>query len=293
MSFQLVHFSSCGPVRATNQDSYCIRVSAVSSGLIAMALVCDGMGGMNCGEVASATLSVAFGTWFDKQFADLLRSGLTTERIFSDWNNIISQAHSDLKEYAVRNHLRIGTTLSVILIAHRQYFLMHVGDSRIYMENGQAIRQLTKDQTLAMRELEAGRITEEEYRSDTRKNVLLQCVGDSSVSPVFLTGEAPLAGGVLLCSDGFYHTVSPSELHQAMTSTGGKAELQRQLLDYADRGRLLGEDDNMTCVAFRWSGRPIVFPTTVRMDGSADGNNMDCIAKITFTNANGIKGAGR
>lgn len=293
MSLQLVHFSSCGPVRATNQDAYCIRVSAVPSGFIAMVLVCDGMGGMNCGEVASATLSTAFGTWFDTHMEGLLRRGLTAERIAADWNRIVRQTHSDIKEYAAENHLRIGTTLSVILIAQGQYYLMHVGDSRIYLDDGQVIRQLTKDQTLAMREFEAGRITEDEYRSDRRHNVLLQCVGDLTVSPVFLKGNAPRAGGVLLCSDGFYHTVCPSELHSAMISAGGKTELQRQLLNYADRGRLRGENDNMTCVAFRWCDTPDAFSSTMRMDGISSESVMDSIAKITFTNADTIKGDGR
>lgn len=283
MSFQLVHFSSCGSVRATNQDAYCVRISMTSSGFVAMGLVCDGMGGMNCGEIASATVSVAFGDWFDTRVEDCLCSGLTSECIAADWKEIVNKKHRLIADYAEQNGLRIGTTLSVILFTERKYFLMHVGDSRIYLDDGNIIRQLTKDQTLAMRELEAGRITQEQYQSDRRRNVLLQCVGNSSVSPVFMVGETPQAGSVLLCSDGFYHTVCPEELHKVMTVRSGKKEFQCMLLDLASRGRSLGESDNMTCVAVRWNAAPMESAATACMDGSPRQGITDNIAKINFS----------
>lgn len=280
MAIQLVHFSSCGPVRATNQDAYCVRISSSPFGLIVMALVCDGMGGMSCGEIASATVATAFGKWFDARIQDHVRSGLTTEGIAADWNNIVRQKHNAIRSFADRNGLRIGTTLSVILVAAGKYFLMHVGDCRVYLEDGNLL-QLTKDQTLAMREYEAGRISREEYQTDSRHNVLLQCVGNSSVNPVFLTGEAPQTGGILLCSDGFYHTVDPLELHQAMEMPGGKKEFQHGLLKLANRGRLLGESDNMTCVAVRWkAGSPVTYT-----GDTLCGDELDSLAKINFVNA--------
>ena len=112
--------------------------------------------------------------------------------------------------------------------------------------------QLTKDQTLARRELEARHITEEEYRRDSRRNILLQCVGDGLVSPFFTFGDTPRSGGVILCSDGFYHTVQPWEYHLTLTFPGERNEMRRRLLNLANRARAEGERDDMTCVAFRW-----------------------------------------
>lgn len=253
MSLQLVHFSNWGGYRPSNQDAYCVRLGIAPLGILAMLVICDGMGGMNCGEVASATLVTAFKDWFDIFAPQATTSSLATSVISREWHKIVLEKHRTLQAYAKNNGWRIGTTLSAILLTPKQYFLMHVGDTRIYLSDFRWTEQLTRDQTLAMRELEAGRISLEEYQRDARKNVLLQCVGEQSVNPLFLVGEMPQKGAALLCSDGFYHTVASEEIHYALTFPGGKAELQQNLLSLANRARIRGETDNMTCVALRWN----------------------------------------
>ena len=253
MSLQLVHFSNCGGYRPTNQDGYCVRVSLTSAGLVSMLAVCDGMGGMNGGEIASSTVIHSLGVWFDNFSQCLTPEQLTPETVSAELNRIVEEQHSMLLAYGEKRDWHIGTTLSVILLTRARYFLLHVGDSRIYLTDAWETRQLTRDQTLAMQELEAGHITADEYRYDSRQNVLLQCVGDRSVSPVFLIGETPQEGGVLLCSDGFYHTVRQNEVHKAMRRPGGREAMRQCLLALANRAREQGERDNITCVAYRWT----------------------------------------
>lgn len=291
MAIQLVHFSDCGPIRETNQDSYCIRISDTAIGLVGMLVVCDGMGGLSCGEVASATLVTAFGDWYDRRIPTLGYSWLKQETILKEWNALVSEKHQILRNYGTGHAFRLGSTLSIILFSRFGYFVMQVGDSRIYLEDIHKMQLLTKDQTLAMRELEAGHITQEQFRTDMRRNVLLQCIGDQAVSPVFTSGDIPPKGGLLLCSDGFYHTIHTSELHEIFCRQTGKRETQQLLLGLAERARALGEEDNITCVAMRWDSMladASVSSATVRMDGATVESCVESVAKITFTNGNAL-----
>ena len=252
MSFQLVHFSSCGMCHAINQDAYCIRICATPTGPLMMFAICDGMGGMNCGEIASSTVIKTMREWFDRLILRFPSDSLNPSLISAEWKKIIAEKHDLIRTYGKNNGLRLGTTFSAILLTQKQYYLTHIGDTRIYLSDMNGTEQLTKDQTLARRELEARHITEEEYRRDSRRNILLQCVGDGLVSPFFTFGDTPRSGGVILCSDGFYHTVQPWEYHLTLTFPGERNEMRRRLLNLANRARAEGERDDMTCVAFRW-----------------------------------------
>ena len=86
----------------------------------------------------------------------------------------------------------------VLLITQTRYFALNVGDSRIYELTDSALRQLTTDHTFVGREVAMGRMTPEEAQTDTRRNVLLQCVGASeAVYPEFLFGT-PVQNSVYL-----------------------------------------------------------------------------------------------
>ena len=278
MSFQLVHFSNSGGYRPTNQDGYCIRISTTSVGIVSMLAVCDGMGGMSSGEVASSTVIHALGEWFDQFSSSLTPECLAPQIISQELHRIVSEKHQVLQRYGKNCGQHLGTTLSVILLTRMQYYLLHVGDSRIYLTDPWKTSQLTHDQTLAMRELEAKRITESEYQQDYRRNILLQCVGDQSVNPVFIVGESPVEGGVLLCTDGFYHTVKRKEIHAAMRQPGGKITIQQCLLSLANRARTQGETDNITCIALRWT------KNAMRMQRQSNHGTTESLANISFIN---------
>lgn len=89
----------------------------------------------------------------------------------------------------VEHNIMLGTTVSAILMMNDSFYIVHVGDSRVY-ELKEGLRILTKDQTFVAREIAAGRMTPEEAKVDPRRSVLLQCVGASAtVKPDFLKGE--------------------------------------------------------------------------------------------------------
>lgn len=286
MAIELVHFSDCGPYRKSNQDAYCVRIAQTPMGIIAMAAVCDGMGGMMHGEIASASVVTGFGNWFDSTLPDFISSGLNASVISSSWNAILQGQHEKIRRFGQQNGIRLGTTASVLLIAGSEYYLLQVGDSRAYLDDTCQTRLLTVDQTLAMRELMAGRITEEEFASDDRRNILLQCVGDRTVAPVFQMGELPQRGSCMLCSDGFCHHLEPDMIHRVVAGESGRVALQGGMLGLGNMARSLGEKDNMTCVTLRWTDLNVAPEATVALMPELEHQNaFELMAKVTYTNS--------
>lgn len=81
--------------------------------------------------------------------------------------------------------IQLGTTVSALLLTRDALYQVQVGDSRIYLDDGLGLVQLSKDQTLAMREVEAGRLSLEALTTDRRSSILLQCLGYGKMEPVF------------------------------------------------------------------------------------------------------------
>jgi serine/threonine protein phosphatase PrpC len=183
-----------------------------------MAIVCDGMGGLSKGELASATIIRSFDYWFEYVLPGMLTKAFSHgERpdmtIFSDdWVRRLRNESNHLKEYSFHSGAPMGTTFSGVLFVDNDYLIVHVGDSRVYLVDHQ-IQQMTKDQTVVEREIDAGRLTQEEAKHHPKRNTLLQCVGASKkLNPEIKFGRIDCDCVFLLCSDGFRHHLSNDEL---------------------------------------------------------------------------------
>ena len=191
MDFLIAAHTDVGIRKKTNQDSVLIKVADTDCGKVCFAAVCDGMGGLRKGELASATLIRDFSDWFDSEFPEILYEGLDTIVLRKSWERVVSICAKELERYSSDNQVRMGTTAAVLLLAQHRYFILNIGDSRVY-ELTDRVWQMTKDQTFIQREMDMGRMTPEEARKDSRRNVLLQCVGASDfINPEFLTGQDP------------------------------------------------------------------------------------------------------
>lgn len=202
-----------GNVKKVNQDAAVILEGETDNGRVLMAAVCDGMGGLARGEVASGILAERLAAWFRKDFpAVFFRSGIRGSAIRQDLTRLVTAVNKELAMTAESDEDVCGTTCTLLLMCEGQYFAMNVGDSRIY-EIGKTAKQLTKDQTFIRREIDAGRMTEEEALKDPRRNVLLQCIGaGDSVEPDFVEGVIAPEATYMLCSDGFRHKLNNDEL---------------------------------------------------------------------------------
>ena len=213
MNFNVSYHTDIGITKDTNQDALVAKVVETKKGKVAFGVVCDGMGGLSKGELASKEVIVAMLNWFDKDFIPYYEDGRHSEELLiNQWNLIVQEQNLRLGEYGKQKNIMLGTTLSAILFYDNYYYIMHIGDSRIY-EMTDKLRQLTNDQTFVAREIAAGRMTPEQAKVDSRRSVLLQCVGASPVvSPEFVKGVITPGASYMLCSDGFRHQISEEEI---------------------------------------------------------------------------------
>lgn len=244
--------TSKGRVKRVNQDSFGVKVVNSPRGKVAFAVICDGMGGLEHGELASKEVVIAFNNWFSQDFARMVfEDSFQPELLFEQWTNIIENMNSRIGEYADRHGMMMGTTLSVVLIYRNQYYIGHVGDSRIYKLDHE-LYQVTRDHSVVAQEVRMGRMTEEEAKLDPRRSVLLQCIGASSViEPQFEVGPIVEDTVFVLCSDGFVHFIEGEELKEAFSP--GKIENKEQgnqiCEDWIQKVIARGERDNITVVS--------------------------------------------
>ncbi|SDZ30419.1 Serine/threonine protein phosphatase PrpC [Evansella caseinilytica] len=214
MTFLMAHHTDKGIQKKTNQDALLMKTADTAKGKVGLFVVCDGMGGLSHGELASATVVKTMSDWFDEELPGIIFSDNTEEAVVNQLTSCILGINEKIIAYGKSTGLRLGTTITALLIVNMQYYLLHIGDSRAYHIREQ-LRLLTKDQTLAAREVAKGNLTEEEARTDPRKNVLLQCIGATKTRILdvsVLTGAVESGAMYLLCSDGFHHRLSDEEL---------------------------------------------------------------------------------
>ena len=253
MDFIIAAHTDAGIKKATNQDSILVEKVDTDYGKVCFAVVCDGMGGLEKGELASATCIRAFQKWFHEEFPSLLYKGIAPEALKNIWVNLILETNLKIVNYGIDTKVRLGTTVAVLLIVSDVYYIIHVGDTRVYKVTNQ-LTQMTKDQTVVQREVDAGRMTPEQAEVDSQKSVLLQCIGASSeIEPDFQFGSAQGNTCFLLCSDGFRHVITPEEIlgqtnPQVSVSEAAMTERLTYLTDLVKYRR---EKDNISSVLVR------------------------------------------
>lgn len=237
-----------GTTRTNNQDTVGILVNTHSELNAAMGVVCDGVGGLKEGEYASRTTFQKFVEWFQFELPQIAKEDEFGELLRKRWIKLIENHNRYLYEHAMQNGIRLGTTLTALLLFENKYYVVQVGDSRAYQVTERVV-QLTEDQSLVAKEVRQGIITEEEARSDSRKNVLLQSVGYSkNIVPEFSAGNVEKNAGFLICSDGFYHFLKEEELIACFGRNDGcriehiKSRVDGLISDVKDRG----EKDNIS-----------------------------------------------
>lgn len=248
MTYEWAYGTDQGSRRKTNQDSILLKKALWGEEEAVLAVLCDGMGGLSRGELASASAVRAFSRWFAEELPKLGRENIREQAVYSSWEALFQRLNAKIGAYGQRRNLLLGTTVTAVLFLGGRYYIAHVGDCRLYEVTSQLV-QLTKDQTLVQREADLGHLTPEEARKDERSHVLLQCVGASKeVAPVYGTGRTPEGARYLLCCDGFWRTASDQELLQALTRGQKRppAALKGGLKEMIRRNRARGEQDNIT-----------------------------------------------
>ncbi|MBS5881460.1 MAG: serine/threonine-protein phosphatase [Lachnoanaerobaculum sp.] len=212
MKYFLAAQTEVGLKKSCNQDSVILKRAKFKGKEVCLGIICDGMGGLSCGEFASKSIVEAFSDWFLYSYSKY-ESIWDESRMREDIGRIISSENEGLLHYGKEHGIYLGTTVTAFLLAENRFFVWHVGDSRLYKISSSKIFKLTDDHTVIAKEIAEGRLTEKEAKKDPRRNVLLQCIGATSdVNPDMFCGEVEKGDILLLCSDGFRHEVSEKEI---------------------------------------------------------------------------------
>lgn len=247
MRFIATADTDIGISKDTNQDSVLIKHAKVEGEEILLAVICDGMGGLQKGELASATVIRAFSQWFDNELPYALEN-IDLQVIGAQWALLLKQLNAQILEYSSDNKIvGVGTTFSGILFVGNQYVIGHVGDTRIY-HIGSSLSQLTTDQTFVAREVSKGTMTPEQAKTDKRRNLLLQCVGASKVvEPQIMLGNTE-KGAYMLCSDGFRHEITEAEIYESLNPVNlmNKDAMHNNAKYLIEQVKSRGERDNIS-----------------------------------------------
>jgi len=215
-------------------------------------VVADGMGGAAAGELASEMATQTIYEQMAKMWgAD---ADASTQQFAFRLKEAVEVANSHIHAYA-KAHPEVrgmGTTTTAVGVLGEHVFLTQVGDSRAYLIRGGTAHQLTKDQSLMQRLVEAGELTEEEAAQSERRNIILQALGPDSKVKVDLTHQELRSGDVLvLCSDGLSGQVKKDEIAQIAGSATDLSAACDKLIALANER---GGPDNITVIIARFDG---------------------------------------
>lgn len=277
MRFTAGSHTDIGTRKTVNQDAYGLRV--VESGLceLAFAVVCDGVGGMSEGEVASGVVVCSFLEWFEGHMAQLFLDGLSEDEVLKQWDQTAQRANACIFAYGKEKQEHIGTTATVFLAVYDRVFFMNIGDTRLYRADQEGLHLLSKDHTLVQQEVEQGMLTPEEARADKRKNILTRCLGaEARAVPDFYSDRFCPGSLWLLCTDGFRNRLEENELYRGVSPERVRrgediSELLRRLTQTVKER---GERDNITAAAIYMDETADSLEQTVDLEDTV---NLRCV----------------
>jgi serine/threonine protein phosphatase PrpC len=224
--------SDVGRVRSGNEDAVLVGTTVFA--------VADGMGGHRAGEVASAAALEPVAALDGRTFEDPERALAALTQAATEANTEVSRRSTDEPDLE-----GMGTTLTALLVTGRVAHLVHVGDSRAYLERDGRFVQLTDDHTLVQALLDQGRITADQVATHPHRSVITRAVGvahEIEVDGLRIT----LRDGdrILLCSDGLSGVVDDDTIARAVRDLEPAAAVDA-LVDAANAA---GGPDNITVV---------------------------------------------
>lgn len=212
--------------RTSNQDKVAI-VNTHDCQLLA--LVCDGMGGHNSGELASKIVCEYVVECFKR-----MPVFISAEEAQKWLKEAIIGANGITKKQAQTStlHAGMGTTIVVALLYKNKVYVANVGDSRCYYVND-TITQWTNDDTFVNELIKSGVISKEEAKFHPKRNVLMKAMGIEDMLDIQIQEYEMLPGYLLLCSDGLYNAVNDEQIKEIVTDSSSVADKCHRLIELA------------------------------------------------------------
>lgn len=234
-----------GMVRRTNQDTFGVVES------LGLAVICDGMGGLAGGEVASSVALESF-LGVARQEIEASRSG-DGERSKRALCRAVAAANRAVRARASYDtrFRGMGTTLVAARLDGHEITVVNVGDSRAYLVHGGTARQVTEDHSYVAEQMRMALMTESEAQRSPYQSAITRAVGiDEDVRPDFYTERVEAGDVLLLCSDGLMRHIQDEEIGKMVAdATMSPAEICERLIATVNAR---GGTDNVTCVVMRF-----------------------------------------
>ncbi|MFO0926076.1 MAG: protein phosphatase 2C domain-containing protein [Gemmataceae bacterium] len=276
---EVASWTSTGIVRTGNEDAFAVLHGCESRqddvGEAVLAILCDGMGGYEAGEVAAALTIQSLRSQLAQLWPFNVAAGacpFETDPLkemsrrqghhgppvdVEAVKQAIKQALKDANRQVFQTSRAPGTrrrgmgcTAEAVYVDGRNVIAGHVGDSRVYHLHEGRLVQLTRDQTLVNRLVELGTLTAEEAETHPRRNELQQAIGGQpDVDPGLYHGRLVPGDWVVVCSDGLTNHVTARDLEQMLLSEAGSAQTAARRL--VNLTLIEGATDNVTVVVIR------------------------------------------
>ena len=228
-----------GRKRKLNEDSF------LANDWLGVYVVCDGMGGHACGDVASQSAVEVLKAKLELAKKDTRKA--SPAKAFLDAVQLANRAVWEMSS-GVKACRSMGTTIAAALVVDDTCVVAHVGDSRVYRIRNGAIEQLTRDHSLVEEEVMMGMITKEQARTSSKRNVITRALGLKEAVEIE-SKEYDVREGdfLLLCSDGLTGMVEDEDILKIILSEG-PGNLNKAVNSLVEHANLNGGDDNITAV---------------------------------------------
>ncbi len=232
--------TSVGKVRPVNEDAFFVSPPDESGSLLA--IVADGMGGHNAGEVASSeAINVIKDVVLDHEH----NAKETLTQAINSANSTVYNMSLDKQSL-----FGMGTTITACVIDKDKVTAAQVGDSRLYLIRDGMIIQITKDHSLVEMLIENGSITKEDAKHHPQKNVITRAIGtDKEVAADIYEFSICEGDILLLCSDGLVNMVEDEKILSVITRSKKFEETADKLIAEAENA---GGSDNITVILIKF-----------------------------------------
>lgn len=238
-----------GHVRQVNEDYAEIIINEQQ---IMLALLADGMGGHQAGDVAS------------RMAINIIKNAFLNENDRKDkqgWNDwllqIIEDANRMLYQYAAQHAecAGMGTTLVALLVCPDFYLVAHVGDSRLYRVVDNHLQIVTNDHSLVNELVQSGQITEEEARNHPQRNIITRALGtEEAIEVDQLSFTYSNEQYFLICTDGLSNYVQHDEMEEILNTS---QKLEQKADSLLQKALDAGGEDNITFILIQVDGEEI------------------------------------
>lgn len=240
-----------GRRREMNQDNFIIR--KYSDDVLA-AVVCDGMGGANGGNVASSIAADSFMKELDEyESAHPSFFGESEEDILDCLSAAVTAANRAVyKLGSTEASLSgMGTTLVACIVSGEKIYIVNVGDSRLYLAAAaeDEIEQVTHDHSYVQTLIDFGTLSPEDAKHFKLKNMITRAVGTGkTVDADLFVHEMKPGTYAVLCSDGLTNHVEPEEIRDMVKEIGTNGTVESACEALIECANSRGGFDNITAV---------------------------------------------